>query len=148
MIDFPVFQKHFSVLQERFNKEFSVPTLDQWYASLREKLSNEEFIAAVNHAFTEEDFFPSPKRLIELGELHRPREYFTAIEAVKEVAFVDMSPEEQQAQLAAIAKARLIVKNIGNSMTSLGKTLDTTGWTEDPILNAELKNQESRHENF
>ena len=148
MIDFPVFQKHFSVLQERFNKEFSVPTLDQWYASLREKLSNEEFIAAVNHAFAEEDFFPSPKRLIELGELHRPREYFTAIEAVKEVAFVDMSSEEQQALLAAIAKAKLVVKNIGNNMTSVGKTLDTTGWSEDPILNAELKSQESRHENF
>ena len=148
MIDFPVFQKHFSVLQERFGKEFSVPTLDQWYASLREKLSNEEFIAAVNRAFAEEDFFPSPKRLIELGETYRPRKYFTALEAVKETAFVDMSPEEQQEQLAAIAKARKLVVNIGTSMTSLGKTLDTTDWTEDPILNAELKSQKEHNENF
>src|SRR6476469_5497723 len=98
MIDFSVFQKHFSILQERWDKNFSTPTLEQWYSSLREKLSNEEFIAAVDHAFSEDDFFPSPKRLIELGELHRPREYFTALEAVKEVAFVDMTPEQQQEQ--------------------------------------------------
>lgn len=125
MIDFPVFQKYFSILQERFSKDFSVPTLDMWYASLCEKLSNQEFIAAISHAFAEDDFFPSPKRLIELGELHRPREYFTALEAVKEKAFVDMTHEEQQEHKAAIARAKRMIENIGSGMTQIGTTLET-----------------------
>ena len=125
MIDFPVFVKHFPILQERFGKEFSKPTLDMWYASLRERLSNEEFIAAISHAFAEDDFFPSPKRLIELGELHRPREYFTALEPGKEKAFADMNPEEQQLHKAAIARARQMVENISSSMTPICTTLET-----------------------
>ena len=125
MLDFPIFQKYFLILQERFNKDFSVPTLDMWYASIREKLSNEEFIAAISHAFAEDDFFPSPKRVIELGELHRPRVYFTALEAAKEKAFADMNPEEQQLHKAAIARARKMVENISSSMTPIGTTLET-----------------------
>ena len=124
MLDFPIFQKYFLILQERFSKDFSVPTLDMWFSTLREKLSNEEFIAAISHAFAEDDFFPSPRRLIELGELHRPREYFTALEAVKEKAFVEMTYEEQQVHKAAIARARKMVENI-SSMTPIGTTLET-----------------------
>ncbi len=139
MIDFPVFQEHFLILQERFSKDFSTPMLDRYFTSLREKLSNEEFISAVDHSFAEDDFFPSPKRLIELGELHRPRECFTAPEAAKEKAFADMTHEEQQAQLAAIARARAMVKNIGGGMTSLGKALDASVWAQDPILSKELR---------
>lgn len=138
-IDFDVFRAKFPVLTERFRQNFSAPTLAEWYDYLDQNLTTEEFLAVVRHFFQSElDFMPKPRDLVEYAESKRPRECFTALEAAKEKAFVDMSPEEQQAHLAAIARARAMVKNIGNGMTAIGKALDTSGWAQDPILSKEL----------
>ncbi len=138
-IDFDVFRAKFPILTERFRQNFSAPTLAEWYDYLDENLTTEEFLAVVKHFFRSElDFMPKPRDLVEYAESKRPREYFTAIEAVKEKAFVDMTHEEQQAHLAAIAKARAMLKNIGG-MNPIGKALDASVWAQDPILSKELR---------
>ena len=165
-IDFDVFTARFPVLTERFRQNYSAPTIAEWYDHLDEHLTTKEFDSAVTFFFrSKEKFMPTSADVIEHVEARRPTQVFNALEAVKvrtigelEQALKEEPREDRrqriQEELQQIldAKARALTsltQTVKSSrMTSVGKTLDTTGWTEDPILNAELKNQESQHENF
>ena len=67
MLEKTVFLEYFTVLSERFGKQFSQPTVREYYRCLSE-LENEQFICAARACFEQDEFFPKPQRLIELGK--------------------------------------------------------------------------------
>ena len=65
MIDLEVFEQEFSVLLDRFNYPASHPVLRRYYECLSAQLTTEQFVEAAKRVFIEDDFFPSPKRIVE-----------------------------------------------------------------------------------
>lgn len=65
MIDKELFAQTMSALADRFNRPLAGPTLKAYYHALSAELSEDDFRAAVNIAFRDCTFWPSPKDLIE-----------------------------------------------------------------------------------
>ena len=62
-----VFSMSWAVLEDRFNRNFSKPTVQIYQNILGAELNDEQFKAACGMAFRFEQFFPTPQQLIEYG---------------------------------------------------------------------------------
>ena len=140
MIDKILFGKKFLALCERFGKTFSTPTLQQYHECLSEHLTTEEFQTAVAQAFFNNEFFPSPKELIELGKTNATQVYRLPWGEIK--AYVEMTPAEQQEYRSQIHRIR---QQVSAGLTPIAKPLKVVGvelaqkrrWLLDPVLRKE-----------
>lgn len=64
-MDIILFNVEFSILEERFNRKFSDELRDRYYEVLSAELDDEQFKAACLEVFKSDEFFPSPRRIIE-----------------------------------------------------------------------------------
>lgn len=64
-------KKHFTeaiaILEDRFNREHSGPTLAAYFDVIRAELTVDEFQRACRECFRRDTFFPAPQRLIDLA---------------------------------------------------------------------------------
>ncbi|NJR63641.1 MAG: hypothetical protein HC769_35615 [Cyanobacteria bacterium CRU_2_1] len=118
MINIESFGHWYGVLGQTWGRDLDANTIAVHYQILAEKLSTEQFIAACHRAILEDDFFPLPKRLVELGKVAIPDTQPYRLPAYLPKAFADMSLEEQVAHRAAIARARPI-----SGLTSIGQII-------------------------
>lgn len=64
MIDPEVFSREWEIMQSRFDKKFSEAVIGRYYQVLSKQLTTEQFLAACLAAFTEDEFFPTPEKLV------------------------------------------------------------------------------------
>lgn len=64
-IDLEVFERKFSLLLKRFDKPIDGEVIAEYYRLLRGQLTTEEFAEACDRVFFEDDFFPSPQKLVD-----------------------------------------------------------------------------------
>ena len=130
MLDPTVFRNQFTILEERWHRTFSQATFSAYFEALADKLTTEEFLKAAKQVFAEDEFFPSPKRLIELGQLSRPQPLF--LPSAKDKSFEELSPEEQAARRAAIAGFKQQLQKIKESNLRPGSIASTIStWIDD-----------------
>lgn len=67
MISQQQFIEAFAILEDRFNRELSAPTISAYHSILSEELTVEEFQQACRECFRRDTFFPAPQRLIDLA---------------------------------------------------------------------------------
>lgn len=65
MIDRTVFAAKFGLLLKRFDKQIDDEIIKEYYRLLNPEMSTDEFIKAYERCFFEEDFFPSPQKLVD-----------------------------------------------------------------------------------
>lgn len=65
MIDLNTFEQKFSLLVGRFGKELPSEVIAEYYRMLCDRMTTEQFCQACDLVFFEEDFFPSPQRLLD-----------------------------------------------------------------------------------
>jgi hypothetical protein len=119
VIDIENFGYWYGVLGQTWGRDLDASTIAVHYQILAEKLSTEQFIAACHQAILEDDFFPPPKRLVELGKAAIPDAQPYRLPAYFPKAFADMSLEEQVAHKAAIVRARQVC-----GLTSIGQIME------------------------
>lgn len=67
MITKKQFTEAIAILEDRFNREHSGPTLAAYFDVIREELTVSEFQRACRECFRRDTFFPAPQRLIDLA---------------------------------------------------------------------------------
>lgn len=65
MIEAQVFTAKFDLLTKRFGKELHEKVFTEYYRMLSQHLTTEQFIEACDRAFFEDDYFPSPQKLVD-----------------------------------------------------------------------------------
>lgn len=86
MIDRETFAREWAIMQNRFDKKFSDLVVARYYEVLSKQLSTEQFQAACLAAFTEDDFFPTPEKLIKRVQPDANQLALTAWESVLKAA--------------------------------------------------------------
>lgn len=161
MISEQVWNEGWTMLCERFNKKFSVVTTREYLLALSEKLDDRAFISSCRQSFRQDEFFPSPQRLIDLGATATPTTAYALPESIVDgtgetvaypKAFEDMNEEEKAAQLEAIAKFREHLKTAHPAFAKIGiqiaqsstavKSLEQhvaqkRQWMRDPVMKKE-----------
>jgi plasmid stabilization system protein ParE len=66
MLTKAVFIREMAMLEERYNRDMQEPVLDRYYESLKQ-LTDADFTRAARYIFDNDDYWPSPKRFIELA---------------------------------------------------------------------------------
>lgn len=61
-----VFAREWALLIDRFNRRDSAPMMERYYAYLDEHLTTDEFAAAAEAIYSEDTYWPSPKRFVEV----------------------------------------------------------------------------------
>lgn len=64
MLDSDVFEREIRILEERFRHPLSEGVFDRYYEVLSVELTDEQFEQAARIVFTEDSYFPSPRRLL------------------------------------------------------------------------------------
>lgn len=65
MIDALTFANKMTLLLGRFGREMSEVVQAEYYRHLKDRMTSEEFIQAAERVFFEDEFFPTPKQLLE-----------------------------------------------------------------------------------
>lgn len=116
-----VFVKCFTMLCERFNRSFSAETVSEYYRAF-ERLSDEQFRAACQKVFLDDEFFPSPRRVIDLGEATLPVTPYS-LPAGTPPAYWELPEGEQQVFKSRVAELVAIASSNRKGFTSVGELL-------------------------
>lgn len=102
MLNKNLFIREFAILEERFNRTSSRIIADRYYDTIKH-LTNEEYKRAADHIFANDEYWPTPKRFIELANgntrEHAINEWHTLIEAC---ARNNLNPALSPAGIAAM----------------------------------------------
>ncbi|BAS55319.1 hypothetical protein NIES2135_53990 [Leptolyngbya boryana NIES-2135] len=132
MITPHVFQKYFLILTERFNRNFSEPTIAEYYSALS-GLSDEEFTFAARRIFRDGSAFPSVKELIDLGHVYRRQNELLALPEAE----IDTNDPAWQAERKKFFE-KIKGLSLGMNMNSEGQRLSEI----DPAANLKTQNEQ------
>lgn len=105
MIERAAFAERFTILQNRYGREYGQPVIREYYEILNPALTTAEFIEATRVVMREDEFFPTPQRIIDAA-LGAPDEHARAAwRQIQDAAFAGNLPA--LASLDALTRAAL-----------------------------------------
>jgi hypothetical protein len=111
MINPEIFDYWLDILCQKHEKRLTEAFITEYIKAVS-RLSTEEFDAAARQAFAEDDFFPMPKRINDLGKLFRAKNYFSLAASSLPPLAEDLTAEELQARKAAIARIKAMMGDV------------------------------------